>query len=389
MPGLRTTSATDFGTSARWNTLPSGKRCAKATLSSPGVINVRMAIDIEQLPANAIVRFYGAGFAGATEYQAADIAQLRQKHRDNGLSANDARQLFSPLFAGQEASVEIELPASANTNDVIVGNPQLREIRTVTPQDSCHQDVPTGDAVSQSQSRSVARVLFKVGTDGLTWCTGTLLNNSRGDQTPYFITAHHCISDAVTAASVSTLWTTPQGVQEVTGGAKLIYTSSHNDTTLLKLNNPPPAGAVFSGFDSGFISLKPTGGGTSAVTVPVTGIHHPRGGPQRYSAGNIATPANISWIRGIGGEVALSTLHYSHEDSSNFLGVYWNAGRTEKGSSGSGLFVRKDGKDYLVGVLTGGKASCTARTEPDAYGRLSHAWNDPNDDSLRKALKPD
>ena len=49
--------------------------------------------------------------------------------------------------------------------------------------------------------------------------------------------------------------------------------------------------------------------------------------------------------------------------------VTWTNGATASGSSGSPLIDLESGK--VVGVLTGGFASCATRSGPDYYGRLS------------------
>ena len=51
------------------------------------------------------------------------------------------------------------------------------------------------------------------------------------------------------------------------------------------------------------------------------------------------------------------------------LQVIWSSGATASGSSGSPLIDVESRK--VVGVLTGGFASCQDRTGPDYYGRLS------------------
>ena len=49
--------------------------------------------------------------------------------------------------------------------------------------------------------------------------------------------------------------------------------------------------------------------------------------------------------------------------------VVWSKGATAAGSSGSPLIDAVSGK--VVGVLTGGFASCDDPLAPDYYGRLS------------------
>ena len=59
---------------------------------------------------------------------------------------------------------------------------------------------------------------------------------------------------------------------------------------------------------------------------------------------------------------------------SSFVEVFWDAGTTEPGSSGSGLFT-SDGTDYyLRGGLGAGEASCTNLTGRDIYSRFDVAF---------------
>ncbi|RZI71756.1 MAG: hypothetical protein EOP80_14645 [Variovorax sp.] len=61
--------------------------------------------------------------------------------------------------------------------------------------------------------------------------------------------------------------------------------------------------------------------------------------------------------------------------SAKFWRVSWSAGTSEGGSSGSGLFTKINGKEYLTGQLYGGVASCTNPSGSDYYGRFDVAYN--------------
>lgn len=62
--------------------------------------------------------------------------------------------------------------------------------------------------------------------------------------------------------------------------------------------------------------------------------------------------------------------HFRHNIPRDLaLQVIWSSGATASGSSGSPLIDVDSRK--VVGVLTGGFASCQDRTGPDYYGRLS------------------
>ena len=77
-------------------------------------------------------------------------------------------------------------------------------------------------------------------------CTGTLLNNLAQDETPYFLTANHCVNSQAIAQTVEVYWfyqTTScnSGVLRnwvhSPPGANLLATQGSNDFSLLRLQN--------------------------------------------------------------------------------------------------------------------------------------------------------
>lgn len=73
------------------------------------------------------------------------------------------------------------------------------------------------------------------------------------------------------------------------------------------------------------------------------------------------------------------------EKTSQHLVMLWDVGLTEGGSSGSGLLCNIGGREYLVGVLSGGNSTCSNLQTQDYYGRLDQAWKDGN---LAQWLRP-
>jgi hypothetical protein len=142
---------------------------------------------------------------------------------------------------------------------------------------------------------------------------------------------------------------------QLPGGAQLLYADANSDAMLMRLNNPPPAGAVFSGWDAATIA-----GGTA-----VTAVHHPDGDLKKVSLGTIGGFGDID-----GGSTP------------TFIISNWNSvatGVTEAGSSGSGLFtaVGQPATEYrLRGGLYGGPSSCTAPASDlhDYYSRFDQVY---------------
>jgi lysyl endopeptidase len=169
-------------------------------------------------------------------------------------------------------------------------------------------------------------------------CSGGLLaDTDPNSQIPYFLTANHCLKSNATAASLELFWnyTTSNGScngpgTPVTMGGTVKATGVKGDFTLLQLNQSPPAGSVFMGWNNQQIAT------TSGVTLHR--VHHPGGAPQSYSTH--VTDANTSTCGG-----------WPIPQSIYSVDAF---GSTEGGSSGS-LVANDAGQ--VVGQLSGGCGS--------------------------------
>lgn len=203
----------------------------------------------------------------------------------------------------------------------------------------------------QNEKNAVARII--INTSEL--CTGTLLNNTSEDETPYFLTANHCIDNSNDAEySVfcfdyeSPYCGGPDGSTDYTiSGSKIRAKIYELDFTLVELNDKPPYSfpAYFAGWTSD----------TSAPQKTTT-IHHPFGDVKKISLDN--NPP-----------ITGDFLDYDEDAFWNIL--VWDAGTTEGGSSGAPLF-NKD--HHLVGTLTGGSANCNQPVD-DYYIKFHLAWD--------------
>ena len=177
-------------------------------------------------------------------------------------------------------------------------------------------------------------------------CSGQLIATAAQDETPYYITANHCISSQGAASGAEFVFryerptcngSVSNGVS--TSGSTLVDTWAASDNTLLRINGALPSGVFWVGWTT---DSPPTG--TSA-----TCLHHPAGDYMRISFGN----TNSNGVCG---------------SSANWVGMGWNQGTTEGGSSGSGIY--RDSDQRLFGVLTCGAASCSNQSGLDGYGRF-------------------
>jgi hypothetical protein len=228
----------------------------------------------------------------------------------------------------------------------------------------------------EAQMRAVARMVFVVDGGGYT-CTGSLLNNTLQDQTPYFLSANHCISTQTVASTLETYWNYRSAscgssqqdstYQIVRGGAQLLYASSNTDTSFLKLNGAVPGNAAFVGWDA----TTPSAVGTS-----VFGIHHPSGDWQKFSQGavNQFFTCTAPYVDPVTGKTVFRCPSGSTTTPGNhtYYSVIFTEGTTEGGSSGSPLFTSNGRK--VMGQLYGGTASCSDLTGFNVYGRFDLAY---------------
>ncbi|MBS4013424.1 MAG: choice-of-anchor J domain-containing protein [Bacteroidetes bacterium] len=220
----------------------------------------------------------------------------------------------------------------------------------------------------QNQKRGVARMLMRVGSSYY-WCTGSLVNNTLQDGTPYFLTAAHCGKNA-TPEDMG-LWqfyfNFERPVCDNIGNPdfKVLYGCLlmsqgpmlfGSDFKLLKLiQSPPPSYNVyFNGWNRLDIPSN------SGVT-----IHHPAGDAKKIST---YTQTLISASPVISGQQMADNAAWrvTWSQTENGWGV------TQGGSSGSPIF---DSNGFIIGTLSGGASGCSTPSFPDFYGKMSHHWD--------------
>ncbi len=356
-----------------WERTPQGGKIAAVSIVSPDALGVRVGLLVGKLPSAAILRFYAAGGDTAVEVAGQTVLDIVDRNIRAGDPGDGGRTYWSPPVEGSESVLEIELPPGAETRDVEIALPQVSHLfapihsRLAGERASgaCNLDT-TCYAAWDNESKAVARMLFSSGGQSYL-CSGTLLNDKdTATSIPYFLGANHCISTQTEASTLTTYWlyrasacnsgSLYPGSTQLSGGATLLYQNVSTDTSFMRLNGSPPAGAVFAGWDSGLPSLG------SAVT----GIHHPSGDLQKISFGGLQSYETC--VDSGGGYYSCSA---SSPASADHYSVVWSGGVTEGGSSGSGLFL---GTHYLIGTLHGGQSYCDTPNAPDDYGRFDRAF---------------
>lgn len=237
---------------------------------------------------------------------------------------------------------------------------------------SCEVNINCAEGSYYSErKKGVARIYVKIGT-WAGWCTGSLINNSNSDCTPYFLTADHCTMANSTYATAQDLnqWifyfnyeasgcsnpATQPSSNTLTGCSYVAYggMSGGSDFDLLELNSTIP-----SSYDLYFLGWDRSGATCSFGR----SVHHPVGDIKKVSTYS----------------TSLTTGTYSN-DFTCATNAHWVVqwaqttngwGVTEGGSSGSPLF---DNYGRIIGTLTGGASLCSNLYGIDYYGKLSYHW---------------
>lgn len=373
-----TATPAELSAQLQWTPTAAGGRVAAISVSAQEAHGLRLGVLVRALPGGAQLRVYRQDRASAVyEISGQEVLQSIDRNIAAGDTSDAARTWWTPDAGGDEATLEIELPPGTPASALSIAIPRVSHIYTdlslpsaddgeqakINESGTCNLDSTCYDTYA-SQRNAVARMVF-VRPDGNAYvCTGTLLNDRDGTRTPYFVSANHCFSSQTVASTLRTDWfyrspscnsrTLSASATARTGGATLLYANSSTDTLFVRLNETPPAGAVFAAWNAGAQPL-----GSAAV-----GIHHPRGDLQKISFGSITSLSSCSALSDS------STSFSCSGTSGNYYRVGWTDGVTEGGSSGSGLFVN----GALVGTLYGGSVTCTARNGSDYYGRFDVAY---------------
>ena len=341
-----------------WETTDNGGALWRLQVASSGAHSLNLAFDTLHLPASAQLRLLDTeGQLLRGPYSSADVHE---------------QQLWTPLIAGDAVLMDLRLATadrealSLRLHKVNYGYRGFHDKDQVQAKSgSCNVDVacPAADAW-RDEVRSVLRYTI----NGLFLCSGTLLNNTAHDNTPFVLTANHCLSTAAEALGTVFYWNyetsscggAPDGdLTQSQAGALLLASSELSDFTLLQLlSDPNPDYDVhFAGWDA-----------RELAPFDVTSIHHPAGDEKRISHSMRQTEVTAQFEDA---DSPLSTLNPS------YLKVpRWDVGTTEGGSSGAGLWNQQQ---RLVGQLSGGAAACASgsadNNEPDWYGWFHADWD--------------
>jgi hypothetical protein len=354
----------DCGTTGSWSSLPDDQAIWRVMIKASGALALSVYFDRFHIPEGGKLFLYDP---------------LRQQVIGAFTSRNNPASGYfaTELIQGDELILEYTGPPGEESrpdlhineiayayrgvhfSDPEIDNPNLTpcEVNVNCPEGSYWQYHKDG----------VARIQVK--RDGKTyWCSGSVINNTSQDRTPYIITANHCAYNSTQAEqqmwvfyfnyeapTCSNKYPKPRtltgGNMKAQSGGTLVAGS---DFYLVQMNDVIPD--TFHVFYNGWSRLE------SPVSPSGVCIHHPNGDIKKIST--YTTP--------------LVSTHWEGSTNETHWMVKWSPtqsgyGVTEGGSSGSPMF---DPQGRIVGTLSGGLSACdsTSRDEPDYFGKISFSW---------------
>ncbi len=321
-----------------------------ATVHSPDAVGQRIEFATLDLPQCAEVIVYNADRPEEA---------YGPYHRTPGI----ARSKWSATCFGERVTVECFVPDETVAKDVTLevnriahiyrgfGSLLLKDAGACNLDVTCYPDWATA-ATAVAGIGSVDNI-------GVLLCTGFMIaDTDPSTDIPYFLTANHCVSNALQAIDSEFYWLyqtgtcdgappNPVDVPRNTGADFLVGAAwdTSTDFSLLRLDAPPPDGTAYLGWTAA----------PQDVSLDTACIHHPDGDFKRISFGTTTDAPDPCYAS-------------SPPSLTRFHRVLWNEGTTEPGSSGSPL-LRAD-TQQVIGQLHGGMASCSTPECPDYYGRF-------------------
>ncbi len=345
-------SNVDLISSMEWQETDQGQRIGKYRLKSAGAYTLNLNFSNVVLSPSCQINIYNPknGYA---------IQPLLPKD----ILAN--KEIWTPVILGEDCIVEL-ITTDEISNLSLVLESVFHDFvgfaqESMRVSGSCNLDVICGESDGFPQVEVFRKVISSVGAyhfNGKEICTGAAINNTSRDCKPYFLTAHHCGVNSLTAPSMVVYWnyensycrqplTSESGqagdgsLSQYTLGATVLASWATSDFTLVELNHSidPDFQVYLSGWDR-----------SSSLPSKATTIHHPNLDEKRISI-DFQSP---------------------QEWNDNFLRIQnWEIGSTEDGSSGAPLY---NDQQQIIGQLFGGQAEC-GNNEWDAFGWFHRSWS--------------
>jgi len=358
-----------------WSVLPNGIQICRLIIQAPEAIAVMLYYDRFFIPSGGKLFIYNAERTHLLGAYTSDTNP-------------DDKKFATEFVAGDEIILEYNEPQLRNDNvkpDIRIsgigygynyletGDQLQLDTKPGGFNSTCQVNIncPEGNDW-QDQKKGVAKTVAPIGNPGNGYlCSGSLVNNTAQDLSPYYLSAHHCFDDSGISFDQIVFYfhyesqgctnSTPTSTKTIVGAQLLVDLpiNGSSDGALLKLNSNIPSdyGVYYNGWDRR----------NTAATNGV-GIHHPKGDIKKIST--FTTPVTNSRWTGEYGPGAVNA-HWQVIFAKTQSGY----SQTDNGSSGSPLFNQNG---LVVGTLTGGTAiNCTSGST-NYYGKLWYHWDNAN-----------
>ena len=384
--GLKVETNLNPNNSGMWVDLPNGARIWRLPIKSPEALSISLLYEKYHLPPGGTMHIYDSEknqvIGAFTELNNKGTLKNPGKFA-TGLVYGDAviLEYYHPEKAAFEPIISI--------GGIVHGYKYIKLNEKDIDEDGigpfggsgeCQVNINCEEGNDwQDEKRGVALLLV---ADCTRLCSGSLVNTSSNDGTPYLLTADHCLDvDGFDAAgdTDASQWifywnyeapncANPVATPAITttAGATLLANRADTDFALFELTESP----IEAGFNVYF-------NGWSRTTSPGqdgVGIHHPAGDIKKIATHNMV-PVN-------------GQVYGSDHWRVNWIATANGHSVTEGGSSGSPLF-RNNGQ--IIGQLHGGSnVNCTdPAADPGEYGKFHLSWDgSSNIRRLRSWLGP-
>ena len=284
------------------------------------------------------------GFFGSNKIRL-ELFELKEAEKSSSLHIFRLDYGYKPVF--ENKSDEISL--------------QKKQSLGFGASEACHTNIncPEGNII-EKEKNGICRI-YVVVKEGIGFCTGNLMNNTKKDGRPLILSAFHC-QDGYTP--MYEFWRfdfnyqSPNCTQPLTEpvfssiqGATLLSSRRENDFLLFELS-----GLIPTSFNPYFL------GWNRSATGPLKSkmVHHPKGDIKKISLSDRPAPVFTGEIKWDNNRVTPPNHHFI---------VQYTFGSFEIGSSGCALLNESN---QLTGLLHGGSANCNVSI--GYFSRFSLSW---------------